>query len=65
MDDVRGDFLEPPHGTTPAAVTANKILRFDPLEAVKKRVILSNFIVEHYLKLNNRCHVVSKTLFML
>ena len=20
MDDVRGDFLRPPHGTTPAAV---------------------------------------------
>ena len=28
-----GDFLGPPHGTTPAAVIANKI--FDPLEAVK------------------------------
>ena len=25
MDDVRGDFLGPPHGTTPAAVKANKI----------------------------------------
>ena len=24
MDDVRGDFLEPPHGTTPAAVIENK-----------------------------------------
>ena len=24
MDDVRGDFLGPPHGTTPAAVIANK-----------------------------------------
>ena len=35
MDDVRGDFLRPPHGTTPAAVIANKILRFDPLEAIK------------------------------
>ena len=23
--DVRGDFLGPPHGTTPAAVIANKI----------------------------------------
>ena len=22
MDDVRGDFLRPPHGTTPAAVSA-------------------------------------------
>ena len=25
MDDVSGDSLEPPHGTTPAAVKANKI----------------------------------------
>ena len=25
MDDVHGDFLGPPHGTTPAAVIANKI----------------------------------------
>ena len=24
MDDVRGDFLGPSHGTTPAAVMANK-----------------------------------------
>ena len=24
MDDVRGDFLGPPHDTTPAAVTTNK-----------------------------------------
>ena len=31
MDDVRGDFLGPPHGTTPAAVIGNKI---DPLRAV-------------------------------
>ena len=35
MDDVRGDFLGPPHGTTPAAVITNKIERFDPLEAIK------------------------------
>ena len=24
MDDVRGDFLGPPHGTIPAVVIANK-----------------------------------------
>ena len=24
MNDVRGNFLGPPHGTTPAAVIANK-----------------------------------------
>ena len=34
MDDVRGDFLGPPHGTTPAAVIANKKL-LDLLEAGK------------------------------
>ena len=26
MDDVRGLFLQMPHGTTPAAVTTNKII---------------------------------------
>ena len=26
MDDVRGDFVGPPHGTTPAAVIGNEIL---------------------------------------
>ena len=35
MDDVRGDFLGPPHGTTPAAVITNKIKSLDPLAAVK------------------------------
>ena len=35
MDDVRGDFLGPLHGTTPAAVIANKMEKFDHLEAVK------------------------------
>ena len=47
MDDVRGDFLRPPHGTTPAAVIANKIIRFDPLEAVKH----SKGCVTHYTPL--------------
>ena len=31
MNDVQGDFLGPQHGTTPAAVIANKT---DPLRAV-------------------------------
>ena len=35
MDDVRGCFLGLPHGTTPAAVTTNKILKGVPLRAVK------------------------------
>ena len=35
MDDVRRDFLGPPHGTTPAAVIANNKKLLDPLEAVK------------------------------
>ena len=30
-DDVRGDFVGPPHDTTPAVVTANEIIQFDPL----------------------------------
>ena len=33
MDDVRGDFLGPTHGTAPAAVIANKNIT-DPLRAV-------------------------------
>ena len=35
MDDVWEDFLGPPHGTTPAAVLANKIKNVGPLKAVK------------------------------
>ena len=35
MVDVRGDVLRPPHGTTPAAVKANKIQKFVPLRAMK------------------------------
>ena len=35
MVDVRGDVLRPPHGTTPAAVKANKIQKWDPLRAMK------------------------------
>ena len=35
MDDVRGRFLGLPHGTTPAAVTTNKIYKIVPLRAVK------------------------------
>ena len=31
MDDVRGDVLRPPHGTTPAAVKSNKNQKWDPL----------------------------------
>ena len=31
MDDVRGDFFGPPHGTTPAAVIANKNNCFAPV----------------------------------
>ena len=33
MDDLRGDFLGPPHGTTPAAIIANKNQNLDPLRA--------------------------------
>ena len=34
MVDVRGDVLRPPHGTTPAAVKANKIQKWVPLRAM-------------------------------
>ena len=33
MDDVRGDILRPPHGTTPVAVITNKNKTY-PLRAV-------------------------------
>ena len=33
MDDVRVDFLGPPHGTTPAAVITNEN-KTDPVRAV-------------------------------
>ena len=36
MDEVRGDFLGPPYGTTPAAVIKNKSL--DPLRANKLNI---------------------------
>ena len=46
MDDVRGDFLGPPHATTPAAVIANKVISlisqniFADLKGPNKHVIL-------------------------
>ena len=33
MVDVRGDVLRPPHGTTPAAVKANKIQKFSSFKS--------------------------------
>ena len=35
MVDVRGDVLRSPHSTTPAAVTSNKNLKWDPLRKMK------------------------------
>ena len=40
MDDVRGRFLGLPHGTTPAAVTTNKIIKmssFKSSENIQKK----------------------------
>ena len=40
MDDVRGDFLWPPHGTKPAAVISNKNLKlgsFKSSEHINKK----------------------------
>ena len=42
MVDVRGDVLRPPHGTTPAAVKANKIQNlssFKSNENIHKREV--------------------------
>ena len=33
MDDVRGYFLRPPHGTTPAAVTTNRNRKLSSLKS--------------------------------
>ena len=33
MDDVRGRFLELPHGTTPAAVTTNKNIKMSSFKS--------------------------------
>ena len=33
MDDVRGLFLRMPHGTTPAAVTTNKIIIYSSFKS--------------------------------
>ena len=50
MDDVRGDFLGPPHGTTPTAVIANEnktdILVFASSDAIKP--YLMNGFSHHY-----------------
>ena len=57
MDDVRGDFLGPPHGTTPAAVITNKIERFesfDPLEAIKHSKGDSMDIIARFRVMNPR-----------
>ena len=35
MVDVRGDVLQLPHGTTPAAVKTNKDQKWVPLKAMK------------------------------
>ena len=54
MDDVRGDFLGPPHGTTPAAVITNKIERFDPLEAISHSKGNSMVYVAQFRVMNPR-----------
>ena len=33
MVAVRGDVLQPPHGTTPAAVKSNKNQKWDPFQS--------------------------------
>ena len=48
MVDVRGDVLRPPHGTTPAAVKANKIQKmssFESNENIHKKEYGSYYVV--------------------
>ena len=48
MVDLRGDVLRPPHGTTPAAVKANKIQKlsfFKSNENIHKREDGSYYVV--------------------
>ena len=48
MVNVQGDVLRPPHGTTPAAVKANKIQTlssFKSNENIHKREDLSYYVV--------------------
>ena len=53
MDDVRGDFLQPTHGTTPAAVIANKIkLRsFKSSGHINEKRWMGHYAVFGYLSL--------------
>ena len=44
MVDVRGDVLRPPHGTTPAAVKANKIQKLSSFKKLKPARILSFYL---------------------
>ena len=53
MDDVRGDFLRPPHGTIPAAVIANshcyfarKMIFSQPEEVCTKKNFANGFFHE-------------------
>ena len=58
MDDVRGLFLGMPHGTTPAAVTTNKKIKFQNLHMFSDIFIHSNAMLAvqrpFYLSLTGR-----------
>ena len=48
MVDVRGDVLRPPHGTTPAAVKANKIKKLSSFKSngnIHKRKDVSYYVI--------------------
>ena len=45
MDDLRGDFLGPPHGTTPAAVIGNE----NKVRSFKNSEHIRNTFPEPYL----------------
>ena len=57
MVDVRGDVLRPPHGTTPAAVKANKIQKlssFKSNENIHKREDGSYYVVSRLFRAATR-----------
>ena len=57
MVDVREDVLRPPHGTTPAAVKANKNKKWVPLRAMKTFIRMKS--ESHYVVSANKASSVT------
>ena len=58
MDDVRGDFLGPPHGTTPAAVIADKN-KTDFISCFRKGKTLMRTVMGHTAVSTNQASSVT------